>query len=353
MASLDNERLRQTLFISGLVLIALIIFWELRMFLSGFLGAVTLYVLLRKSMLFLTEKQRHPKSLAALGLILASYILILTPIGAIIQLLFSKLSQLNIDSNQIHDGVVGIVRKIKEATGFEVLSEESFGELRNVIGNSAQILLNTTYSMVMNAIMLFFILYFMLTNIHTLDEAVRRLIPLSPEHTEKVIEESSKVLISNAVGIPLVAIIQGIVATVGYIIFGAEDPIFWGMITGLFGIIPIVGTAVIWIPMTVHLMISFSPWQGIGLLLYCVVLVSTSDNLIRFLLQKKMADIHPIITVLGVILGVNLFGFLGIIFGPLLLSIFILLVRIYRLEYLPSSRQEEGGLADDAPDQHS
>jgi predicted PurR-regulated permease PerM len=74
-------------------------------------------------------------------------------------------------------------------------------------------------------------------------------------------------------------------------------------------------------------------WQGMGLLTYGVIVISNVDNVFRFVLQKKFANVHPLITVFGVIIGIQLFGLPGFIFGPLLISYFILGVKIYQSAY--------------------
>lgn len=73
---------------------------------------------------------------------------------------------------------------------------------------------------------------------------------------------------------------------------------------------------------------------AIGLSLYCIIIVSNADNVIRSFLVKRMADTHPLITIFGVVIGLSLFGFMGVIFGPLLLAIFALCVQIFKEEYL-------------------
>lgn len=95
-----------------------------------------------------------------------------------------------------------------------------------------------------------------------------------------------------------------------------------------------VGTGLVWGPLVIYLCATGNWVNGIGLLCYGALVISQVDNLIRFVLQKKMADTHPLITVFGVIIGLPLFGFMGVIFGPLLLSMFILCLDIFKKEYL-------------------
>jgi len=97
--------------------------------------------------------------------------------------------------------------------------------------------------------------------------------------------------------------------------------------------LPVVGTAVVWAPLGIYLIVNGGTWMGVGLLIYGAVLIVNLDNVFRFIWQKKVADVHPLVTVFGVLIGIGLFGFVGIIFGPLLISMFLLLLEIYRDEF--------------------
>ena len=96
---------------------------------------------------------------------------------------------------------------------------------------------------------------------------------------------------------------------------------------------PVVGASLVYLPVCAILFAQGHNTNAIALLAYCIIIVGSADNLIRFLLQKKMANVHPLITIFGVIIGLNLFGFIGIIFGPILISLFIWLVKLYNLEF--------------------
>ena len=110
--------------------------------------------------------------------------------------------------------------------------------------------------------------------------------------------------------------------------------ILWGLLTCVATVIPVVGTSVIWIPLAFYMALAGRWLDAIGLVAYGVIVVAQLDNFIRFLLQKRLANIHPLITIFGVIVGLSIFGFMGIIFGPLLRSLFILFVNIFKKEYL-------------------
>jgi predicted PurR-regulated permease PerM len=112
----------------------------------------------------------------------------------------------------------------------------------------------------------------------------------------------------------------------------------WFVATSLAAMLPVVGAALIYIPLSVMFFVEGHTGKGIFLMLWGALLVGLIDNVIRFLLNKKLGDIHPLITVFGVIIGIQLFGFIGLVFGPLLISMFILLLRIYSSEFLVKKR---------------
>ena len=165
-----------------------------------------------------------------------------------------------------------------------------------------------------------------------------RILPFSEANTEHVVHDIKMIVHSNAVGIPLLAIIQGGVAMIGYWFFDVPDILLTGFLTCLATVIPMVGTALVWFPIAVYMALSGDLFNGIGLAIFGTLIISQLDNLIRFILQKKMADIHPLITIFGVVIGLSLFGFMGVIFGPLLLSLFFLFVDMFKKEYLDGKK---------------
>ena len=100
-----------------------------------------------------------------------------------------------------------------------------------------------------------------------------------------------------------------------------------------------VGAALIYVPLTIMLFAQGDTGKGIAMALWGFVLIGLVDNLFRFLLNRRLGNIHPLITIFGVIIGIQLFGFIGLIFGPLLISMFILLLRIYSSEFIVKKRE--------------
>ena len=122
---------------------------------------------------------------------------------------------------------------------------------------------------------------------------------------------------------------------IGYFIFQTPDPLLFGFLTCIATIIPIVGTALVWVPLAAYMALNGDWVHALGLAIYALLVITNVDNLIRFILQKKLADIHPLITVFGVVIGVVLYSDLwGSSSGPLLLSLFLLCIDIFKKSYL-------------------
>ena len=120
----------------------------------------------------------------------------------------------------------------------------------------------------------------------------------------------------------------------GNLVSGVPSALFWRVVTCSATILPVVRTALVCAPLAAYLAVEGSWGAAVGLMAYGVLVVTQSDNVIRFILQKRMADTHPLVTILGVLIGLPLFGFMGVIFGPLLLAMFVFFVHIFKRKYL-------------------
>ena len=180
---------------------------------------------------------------------------------------------------------------------------------------------------------MYFLLYYMLTFQDKIRNSLDEYLPINHENLMLIGKESDNMVKANAIGIPLVAFVQGIVALIGFLIFGVPNPFFWFVITTIGSMIPFVGTAIGIVPVTILMFTQGEDWQAIAILIYGIVVVGSSDNIIRLYVLRRLSDVHPLITLIGVVVGVPLFGFIGLIFGPLLVSLFLLIVMIYKKEY--------------------
>ena len=317
-----------------ILFMGIIIFRQITPFLGGLLGALTIYILVRGQMRYLVEKRKLKRSLSALLITAETIFVFLIPLGLTVWMVVNKLQDINLDPQTYIAPIQQVAEFIKEKTGYDVLGKDTLTFIVSILPRIGQIIMESISSLAINLFVMIFVLYFMLIGGKKMEAYVNDILPFNETNTQEVIHEINMIVRSNAIGIPLLAIIQGGVAMIGYLLFGAPNILMLGFLTCFATIIPMVGTALVWVPVAAYLAISGDWFNAIGIAAYGAIVVSQSDNLIRFILQKKMADTHPLITIFGVVIGLPLFGFMGVIFGPLLLSLFFLFVDMFKKEYL-------------------
>lgn len=320
-----------------IVILGLIIFRYTRPYMSGFLGAATLYVIVIGQHRYLTEKYKLKRALSALIIVLEVLIFILIPVTGIVFLIIDTFSGVTIDPEAIFGNINNFITSLEGRIGFNLFSPENLSVLPRVGTNLLQFLGASIYSFIINIVVILFVLYYMLYSNKDFERAIWESLPLKKENKEILTEETRLIIQANGIGIPLMAIIQGLFAYFGYLLFGTGSPVLYGILTGFSSILPVVGTMIVWVPLAIGQIAAGDTVNGVGLLIYGMFIIGGVDNVARLLLQKKLADIHPLITIFGVLIGIPMFGFWGVVFGPLLLSLFILFFNMYRHEYVPES----------------
>lgn len=333
----------------SLLLLVLVLFvlvgTHLLSYMSGILGALTIYTLVRGQMKCLVEKKKWNTSWAATILILEVVFFFLIPLTGGVLLMIDVLSFIHIDIGQIALRVDSWTNHIEEITGFKILDifdQQTVEKLSSTATSIVQYLASNTYSIAVNCFVILFLLFFMLKGYRSFEQAIRELLPFDEKNKQIVAHETLIIVKSNAIGIPLLAIVQGVFAYIGYSIFGVQGAVIYSILTAISTVIPVIGTMVVWIPLSISFALSGDWGSAIGLGIYGFLIIGGVDNVVRFIMQKQLADTHPLITVFGVIIGISIFGFWGIIFGPLLLSLLVLLVNIYRHDYIPGSEAKLG-----------
>ncbi|MBL7709839.1 MAG: AI-2E family transporter [Chitinophagaceae bacterium] len=336
--TISQNRIRQIFFIVILLLLGLLLFLELYSFLPAVLGAMTLYILMHRWMFFLTEKKKWRKGWTAALLMLLSFIVILLPVGLLANMLSSKVTYAVQHSSELVAALKKLVASLEQQFDITITSEENINKLGSAITQSLPRILGATFNTVTTIFFMYFILYFMLVNGRYMEDTLYEYIPLKDENVDKVSKEVNKMVVSNALGIPLIAFAQGLVGLVGYLIIGVKEPFFWFGVTCIAGMLPVVGAALAYVPLAIIFFAGEQTGRGIAMIIFGFGIIGTVDNLLRFTLLRKLGDVHPLTTVFGVIIGLNLFGFIGLIFGPLLISLFILLLKIYSSEFISKQR---------------
>ncbi|PHQ29520.1 AI-2E family transporter [Leeuwenhoekiella nanhaiensis] len=332
MNRLKPELVRQLFLILLILFLSVLIIEEMTPYLSGVLGAITLYVLLTNSVERLIKrgwKAGYAAGLAMLG----SFVVILVPIGLTVMMLTNKIGKAVNNSERVIEVIKDQIGVWEADLGFKVSESIDTNSITSWVSTNLQNLAGGTFNVFIAVGIMYFILYYMLVNREKLHDYLYAFIPLGKDNIKRIGEESRAMVKSNALGIPLVALAQGIVALIGFFIFGVPDPFFWFVITAIGSMIPFVGTLLGIAPVVILMIASGNNLQALGIGIYGLVVVGSTDNLIRLYVLERLANVHPLVTLIGVIVGVPLFGFIGLIFGPLLISLFLLIVKIYKQEY--------------------
>jgi predicted PurR-regulated permease PerM len=329
-----NHRIKQILLLSLILLLVYLVIQELYIFLPGLLGALTLYILSRASYFQLIYNRKWKKGWAA-GLFILYYLFLIgLPVFLAITLISPKINAFLDDPNAIINAAKHSITTIQQKIGFKFFSESTLTNSLSKLSAFIPTILNSTANLITNLAIMLFILYYILYNGREIERILNRLIPLKQENINMLASETKKIVKANALGIPLISIIQGLTATLGYFIFGVEEWGLWGFLTGVCAFFPVVGTMIIWVPLVLYTYAIGDTWHATGLLLYSVLITGNVDYISRITLLKRMGDVHPVITILGVIVGLGLFGFIGLIFGPLLINYIIVLFKIYMNEFI-------------------
>jgi predicted PurR-regulated permease PerM len=225
------------------------------------------------------------------------------------------------------------IGNLENSLGYDITSQIDASSVSEWLSGSLQNLAGGTFTTIIAIGVMYFLLFYMFTNHRTLRESLFEYIPISKENLKIIGGETSEMVRANALGIPLVALAQGVVSLIGFLIFKIENPFFWAVIVALGSMVPFVGSFLGTIPVFILTLSNGDTFQAWGILVFGVIVVGSTDNFIRLYVLKKLDNVHPLITLIGVIVGIPLFGFIGLIFGPLLISLFLVVVRIYQKEY--------------------
>jgi predicted PurR-regulated permease PerM len=334
MPNVFNNHLRQVILLGLIVLLGVMLIMELYIFLPGVLGGVTLYILTRKLYYRLTIQKKWSKGLTALLFILTSIVIISIPVYFSIRLISPKINSLINNQHEVIQGLEIFSKKIEVYIGQELFTSANAEKFAKNISSYIPSFLNSTANILTNLIMMFFLLYYLLYSGKEIEKYLNKIIPLKPENVDRLGAETDLMIRANAIGIPIICFVQGVFAAIGYLIFGVKDWGMLGFVTGVFAFFPLVGTMIIWVPVVIYMYTANLNLTATGLTIYSIVVTGNVDYITRLGLLKKMGNVHPMITVLGVIVGLKLFGFMGLIFGPLLISYFIILIKIYNNEFV-------------------
>ncbi|MBS3075184.1 AI-2E family transporter [Candidatus Pacearchaeota archaeon] len=283
---------------------------------------------------FLLKKLKN-KNLTA-GIICLGLLIILLGISILIfQHLFDQIINFYINIQKI-DFTKIAEQMLPEFISSSEISTTVSGYLNNYISTLIETFLKMFKEfifdlpvIILKLFIVIFIFFFSLRDGDKAIEFIKSLSPLKKETEDRFFNHLKEITNLVLLGQIVVGIVQGLTAGIGYFIFGVPNALLLTSITMITAIIPIIGAWIIWIPVVIFLFATGNSGAGIGLLIYGIIIVSTIDNIIRFLIVSKRTKLNSVIVLLGMIGGLFTFGFLGLIIGPLSLAYVLLIAELY------------------------
>ncbi len=327
MTFLQTPRDRAGLLI---LVLAVAVLMAVAPFLSGLLGAAVLYVIFVKPYERL-QRVMNPGLAAAITLTAALVIIALPLTWLISEVIGQAPDALRALQNSDAFARVAQLRVGEYQVGAEVA--KASGTIASWLSPRVISVVGGATSAVLNLVIAFFGLYYMLRSDGTTWSSIRQYIPFSAHTADALRDRFFNVTEATLLGTVLIAVIQGSLVGTGFWIVGLPNPFFWGTVTAFASILPVLGTSLVWLPAVLVLLVQDRYGAAITMLVIGAGIASNVDNLIRPLIYRRVSNIHPMITLVGAFAGVRYFGLLGVLLGPLGIAYLFELLKFYREEY--------------------
>ncbi len=239
--------------------------------------------------------------------------------------------------NNLNNGLNSVLEKVYPAASFDVrLAFEKVLDffVRNVAG-----IFSSVSGAVFSLFLALMALYYLLKDGEKFKKVVMGLSPLADEYDDEIFKKLAQTVSSVVKGSLLVAMIQGLLTGIGFLVFSIPNPAVWGAVAVLAALIPMIGTALVLAPAVIYLFVTGSAGAALGLLLWGAIIVGSVDNLLRPKLFERGINIHPFFILIAVLGGLEFFGAVGFLLGPLLLSLLFSLLDIYKKEFKQDAEQ--------------
>lgn len=312
------------------VLTILLAFYTILSFLTAIIAAAIIAYIFYPGFKKL-NKHIKSKSICALIMIVVILLIVITPLFFIINALAVEAagSYQNIRGLDLTP-VSGLVsRFLGENVDVNVYIKDFGGAIVSFIARSASDFLFSLPQKILVLFVTIFVMYYFFKDGDKIVSFLEKVSPIHKDHRSELLEEFNKVIHAMIYGVLVSAVIQGLIGTLGLIIFKVSSPVIWGSVMTLTAMIPFIGTGIVWVPAALFKIFNGDFFNGFGLLLYGILIVSTIDNIIKPKLISRKSQTHPVLIILGVFGGMKAFGVIGIMIGPLLLGTLSVLYNFY------------------------
>ncbi|HSE42376.1 MAG TPA: AI-2E family transporter, partial [Acidobacteriota bacterium] len=190
--------------------------------------------------------------------------------------------------------------------------------------------LSNVFVFITNTVVTFFTLFYLFRGDRSLRQHLVMILPLNSNQVERLVTGIDNSIIANVHGCVAVALAQGVLAGLAFLVLGVPDPILWGIVTGLFSMLPVIGSAAVWGPAAFLMFVNGSWWKGVALLIWGAVVIAQIDNFVRPYIIGKRSALHPLAVFISLMGGVAVFGVLGLFVGPVILSVTIVVFQMLK-----------------------
>jgi predicted PurR-regulated permease PerM len=277
-------------------------------------------------------KKSQRKNLSALLTLLLIFLIVILPLFSLLGVLAREaLTSLEVLAGRMEVSTLGdrLSSLLTENPQLEGEIQKLAGEIAQRFVRALSGTIGAVSGALLHLIFLAFVTFYVLVDGSRLCTELRRFIPLETGQFDLLLENVARMIHALVYGQIVVAFIQGLLGGIGFFLFGIPSPVFWGFVMVLFSFIPFVGAFLIWLPAGIYELLTGDVFSGVGVLLWGAIVVSQVDNLLRPRLVSGRAQVHPLVIFLGVFGGAVRYGLIGIILGPIILSLFVALLEPY------------------------
>lgn len=190
-------------------------------------------------------------------------------------------------------------------------------------------------SIMLDLFVILFIVYYLLISAPQLREKVYSMVPYQQKHINLILKNLNDVTYAIVYGVFIIGIIEALLGMLGFALIGTSSPVLWGLIIGFLALIPFIGATIVWVPALIIQLYYGILWKAI-IILITGIIISTIDTFVKPVFMGDKADLNPAVMLLGILGGLNLFGIVGLFLGPLILSFFVVIFKIYMKEKITS-----------------
>ena len=188
-------------------------------------------------------------------------------------------------------------------------------------------------TVIVDIILMLFTMFFLFRDGMLILKNIDSLIPLSRKHEMLVARKFREITNATVIGSFLTAIAQGLAGGIVFYFLGITNLVFWSFAFALFSLVPVIGTSIIWAPWAAYFLLSGSYIKGIALIIAAMIFIGMIDNVLRPLLIEGQVKMHTLLVFFSIMGGIAYAGIVGMIFGPILVSLFLTLLELYKIEF--------------------